>query len=444
MEDDDLIYAVDPRGVYPLSDPDTALLWVELRGLRRTPLHGSITVRGAEATWPGPGPLQLREATGTGNTRRYNGTVSHWVQGRCLALPAASAGAAVIDFAFDALKTSVPVRRVLENGITAETFENGISVSVSRVTKQPDIPAPIGQKSVTFVARVRPETPTAVLHLRAVTRSGRTYRGRPLLVSTTRSGEKTALPVFSDTQRKPVVVKVDPWRVPDIAYEISPTYGAILHTPAGRPFWGNMGAYVDTSTGRGGGEGGNDSLPYFIERGTYPEKATRTAPSLVEEDGTPCLKFDGIGNFVALPAEVIPRRGSYTLSFEIKPLSTEPQVLFIHHGYYIGSVVVSLVDGKLAVSRTNERMHQARAQSELEVPAGKWSQVEVVFDLAAIRLRVNGKKCPPIPSAGPGLYIVPSAFGGWGSADTGEFIGRTGWFEGYLRSLRIRHTVGEG
>ena len=69
---------------------------------------------------------------------------------------------------------------------------------------------------------------------------------------------------------------------------------------------------------------------------------------------------------------------------------------------------------------------------ELPVPVNEWSKVVVINNLKEIIFKVNDKVSSPMPYPGPGLANTCSVFGGF---DAG-----TEWFEGYLKSLRIRHT----
>jgi len=92
-------------------------------------------------------------------------------------------------------------------------------------------------------------------------------------------------------------------------------------TSAGRPFWGMLGGFSDAATGRGG-------ILTPFER-SYPDRARKPAPELVEEDGMPCLKIQWIGPVRALAVETLSRRAGFTLSFQVKPTSLKPQVLFI-------------------------------------------------------------------------------------------------------------------
>jgi hypothetical protein len=232
---------------------------------------------------------------------------------------------------------------------------------------------------------------------------------------------------------------VDGARVPHLAYEFSPTRGSVLWTSAGRPFWGHLGGYTDSVTGRGG-DGGQDGSP-FVNESNYPKAAKKMRPEWVVEDGTPCLKFDGLGTFIALPQESLPRRGSFRLSFEIKPERVDkPQILFAHHGHYIGSLVVRLDNGLLSGSFVNERGQKFQLKPGLAVQPGRWNRIEIIYDLATMRFRVNGQESEAMPCVGPGLYNVTCAVGGFGDPGAkGGDTGRAGWFQGYLRALRIVH-----
>jgi hypothetical protein len=337
----------------------------------------------------------------------------------------------------------VPVKRIVETGIYSEAHHDGLSLTVSRQWKQPNIPRHLDRRSVQFSATVQPEMSTSVLHMRAITKCGKIYYSRPLVLPQATEGTTATVNVYSDTARKAVALEVDRARTADLAYEFTPKRGAILSTPAGRPFWGILGGYSDTATGRGGAES-MGGTPFRFGTRNYPATARQTAPVWVEEDGSPCLKFDGIGNYVVLPIEALPRRSGFTLSFEIKPAANKPQVLFLCQSYYIGSLVVKLDSGKLGGVYYDQYLQSHRLSSNLAVETGKWSKVEVIYDLESLRFRVDGKASAPAACPGPGMYLGMSVFGGFGAGGPASGVaGNAGWFEGLLRALRIVHGVAE-
>ncbi len=143
------------------------------------------------------------------------------------------------------------------------------------------------------------------------------------------------------------------------------------------------------------------------------------------------LRFDGVGNYIVFPREVTPRRGAWTLAFEIKPGSGKRQILWRHHGHYIGSVTVYLEDGEIWATYTDRHVHTTEQRPGLRLPLDEWSRVEISYDLDTMQFRVNGSLSEPLPAPGPGLYIGTSVFGGHGSESE--------YFEGDLRSLRMLH-----
>ncbi|MBM4051060.1 MAG: LamG domain-containing protein, partial [Planctomycetes bacterium] len=355
------------------------------------------------------------------------------------AIPRADVAKAVLRVDTNLVKTRIPAARLAENSIYSETHPHGLTLTASRYLRQPDHPLPLRRRAVRFSADVLPDHPGSVLHLRVVTVSGRIFHG-PLVLLPGAPSAAVALPVWSDTRKGPVEVSVDARRVPDIEYVMDPRHGSALCTPAGRSFWGHDGGYTDSVTGRGG-DGGLDGSP-FVDRKNYPEGAVKMAPDWVVEDGRHCLLFDGVGTFVALPQGVLPRRGPFTLAFEIKPLEvSKPQVLFAHHGHYVGSLTVQLEGGRLAGRFVNQDLEKFTFTADRPMQPNVWTRVTVVYDLTRLRAWLDGVETANVPCRGPGLYDTPSVFGGFGgkakAAD--EFVGNTGWFKGHLRALRVIH-----
>jgi len=116
---------------------------------------------------------------------------------------------------------------------------------------------------------------------------------------------------------------------------------------------------------------------------------------------------------------------------QIKPTTLKKQILWRHHGHYIGSVTVYLENGKLWSTYTDDQTVSTVQRSGLALPMGEWSDVTVSYDLETIVFRVNDQTSEPQPAPGPGLYIGTSVFGGHGAGEQ--------YFEGYLRALRVLH-----
>lgn len=305
------------------------------------------------------------------------------------------------------------------------------------------MPLHLNRREAHFTATVKPDISTSVFHMQVVTKPGKLYRSRPVLVDASEDTELVELPVYSDSLGKDVAVEVARRRIPEINYDLVDDRGTVLFTSAGRTFWGHLGGYTDAVTHRGGTDG-LDGLP-FVRRFNYPDNAKTFTPQWVTEGGSPCLRFDGRGTFISFPQGTLPRRGCFTLSFEIKPTGdiNKPQVLFAHHGSYIGSLTVQLAEGKLAGSFVNEQGKRSQFEPELRMQKDEWHRVRVSYNLREIRFQLDDQKSELFECHGPGLYDTPSVFGGMGKAEgtDGASGANLGWFEGDLRALSVQHQV---
>lgn len=446
LEDDDVTYAVDPRDEYLRDNPDHEVFVIERRSLRRQRMTGSIAVRNAAARWLGPDVFQhwKRDYHRDGERLFIHSNVDWFVRAVYVAIPRAQIATAVIEVDTDRIKTSVPISKIMRSGIYSETHSDGLSLTLSRLSKHPNVPHRLRRNSADFTISVRPEMATSVFHMRATTSGGKIYFSQPLVLPPMPSEKAVSAQVYSDSAMGPVTVMAHPSRVPDVGYDFNPDNGAVLVTAAGRPFWGILGAYTDSATGRGGADG-IGGTPFRFGTRNYPAEAAATAPQWVQEDGVHCLEFDGIGNHLLLPIETLPRRAGFKLRMEIKPLSDMPQTLFFCHGYYVGSLRINLAAGKLSGVYYDQHLKSHRLDPGLSLEIGKWSTVDVIHDLSSIRFSVNGLPSPPIPCPGPGMYQGVSIIGGFGEGGTApDGSKNTGWFRGRLRALRIMHATNGG
>lgn len=432
-EDNDVVYALDKNNEYQRDDKDNFLLCVEYRAYKREKLKGVITVSNGSGQW-----LTVAKRDGKIDEKNRGrieiaSDIDWYIRRLFLSVPQKDAAKAMLNFDLNCFKFSVPVARVIENGIWGHTQDIGQSLFVSRYYRQPDHPCHLDAPSGSFTARVLPRTGTSIYNLRAISKSGKIYRGRPLLATPEKAGTDTVpLTVYSETAGRPVVVKVEQCRIPDIVYDFTDKYGSVLHTDAGRAFWGALGGYVDAVTDRGRPSSGN-----FW---TTVSNVVASAPAWVKEDGKWCLLFDGKGAHVILPLETTPRRGSLTISFSVKPLADKPQTIYAHYGHYIGSLVLNINEGRLTAKYTSRDNGTFTLDSGLRIETGKWSDVVVKYDLANMVFSVNGVESKPMPCPGPGLYIAFTALGGFSkNGGPDEYAGTPGWFAGYLRDLRIVH-----
>ena len=441
LENDAVIYSVSPAADSFRERADVIPLLVELRSFQQGNLRGTLRVHNARSIWPVDQPTLMRDCSTEDNSLNFYEIIGWSPRQILLAIRREEAASAVLELDSAAVQSRVSVRTLLKNGIYSETHDDGLTVTFSRFCKQHDMPCHLDRKEVRFSGAVHPDLPTSVFHMRVVAKSGKIYRSRPVLLDDRSDSSVVSLPVYSDTKKKVVEVEVAKRRVPQIEYLMARNRGSVLFTPAGRTFWGHLGGYTDSVTGRGGA-GGTDGSP-FAQRSNYPMNTHKHAPEWTTEDNSICLRFDGKGNYIALPQGTLPRRGPFSLAFEIKATGdiTKPQVLFAHHGYYIGSLKVLLTSGRLSGSFTNEQGKSFRIPTNLQVEKDKWHRVVVSYDLESMLFQLDDRHSPSFTCHGPGLYDNTSVFGGIGGAtdESSSAEGNPGWFEGYLRALAIRH-----
>lgn len=443
LEDDDVVYAVDPTDEFARDSRDKVRLWIEFRSLRSQQLKGTLSIEGTTCEWRFGGvPLhQPAPTTAVRDSRLELDTPAfchlRWIYA---IIPRQDVLQAALVSDFNLAKLRVPVSQLLKERIYSQTFRDGLTLTICDYWKQPDMPHHLDRKTVSFTARIRPEIPTAQLHMRITAKSGRTFRTAPLLLPAPRKTPVTTLPVYSDTKQRAIDVSVPTSRIPDCRYEFTQTYGDLLYTPAGRPFWASLGGYIDTTSGRGGNGGGASATLFRFGTQDYPQNAHDTAPTWTEFEGATCLEFDGIGNYILFPRETLPRRGPFTISFEVRPTNVaKPQVLFAHRTRRIASLTLHIKDGKLGGAYYGEHHAVTSLNSELDMSPNEWSRVVVSYDFRAIRIRVNDRE-ESFPCQVPGLNIGPCVFGGYGTGgDWPDTPGNQWWFEGLLKNFRIHH-----
>jgi hypothetical protein len=428
LENDNEVYGVDVSQEYPDREK-YMLVDISLRALREhRPFTGRISVENA--------PVTIHTATdgryyfNRGDALEVNFWLNVWPRGGFISIPREKVGEAVLVLDFNLYQRRIPLSRLAKLGVYSETLDEGMTITLEDYRRLPDITPHVGRPEAEFDFTLKPRRPHSVVWLRAIAQSGRIYHSAPVLLGALPPAGPVTLDVFSDPEDRPVQVTVDGASVPDLRYEFNPAHGSLLVTPAGRPFWGHLGGREIDATGVGGGESGGMG-DTFRSGAAYPAEAKNTAPRYVEEEGRSCLEFDGLGNFITLPREVTPRRGSWTLEFEIKPASPKKQVLFAHHAHYIGSVVVYLENGEIWSQYSDRYLSTPRQNYGLKLPLNQWSTVRLSYNLATMTCTVNGQTAPPQPSPGPGMYVGASVFGGLGEG--------TEFFQGRLRALRMVH-----
>ncbi len=351
-----------------------------------------------------------------------------------ITIPKSAAANAVLEIDIAGLgKHSFKVAELLKLGKMARAFDGNNRLDLNIVKKLVDIPVPLQQKQAEINATLETESRFPVYQLRALGSSGRIYRGRPVM-PVRPNGKLVRHNVYSAARQQAVTVEVAADRIPELVYQFDGSRGAMLKN-SWEPFFDGQ---------LGGG---------FI----YLEPFNRPRPTLLaipgrkflnpaweNTDSGKVLTFDGKANYMNLPREALPY-GSFTLEFEIKPEGDDEQVLFRTFSTHRGSLNLYRRQGKLDGSFTyrrngiNNPNGIENFQTDLALPAGKWSKVTVRYDLKKLTFTVNGVS-REYPFSGRGVFFKPSVFGGhtWPAYEAGK---NAKFFKGQLRSLRIRHTA---
>ncbi len=427
LENDNEVYAVDVTDAYPDRD-EHMLLRIDMRTIGRHDLKGTLRVTGADVTYhhETDGRYLFHE----GDHLRLDTNLSAWRRVYFASMPREQAPEATLHLDSPDLQGEIPLSKLADEGIYCEHFEPDMTVTIDDFDRPADLPPHIDAPEASLAFNITPRRKHSVFHLRAITKSGKTWRSAPIMIAGADDGALVPLSVFSDTADETVEVAVPESTIPDLDYRLDPENGALVYADWGLPFSGQMGGIANAVTYTGGGESGSTG-DVFRQGAAWPADAPSSAPTWVEEDGEDVLRFDGLGNYIVLPREVTPRRNSWTLQMQIKPTSEKKQIVWRHHAHYIGSVTVYLEDGEIWSTYTDDQVHSTTQRPGLTLPMDEWSNVTISYDLDTMVFEVNGERSEPQAAPGPGMYIGTSVFGGHGSG--------TEYFEGSLRALRMVH-----
>ncbi|MDD4099222.1 MAG: hypothetical protein PHC30_10670, partial [Lentisphaeria bacterium] len=275
-----------------------------------------------------------------------------------------------------------------------------------------------------FAVRLTSARRYPMYQLRAVTRSGRIFRSRPVLPVALPVGTR-ALTVHSELRDQVSSVPVCSALLPELRYELRPPeLGGAIMTNGFDPFFHAQlgGGYV-----------------YGEAFHLMPLPEGRQVPEVVVEDGKLALRFDG-GSYATMPKESFPR-GSFTLEFEIKPDPGEgAYVLFRHFDRILGSVTLFVEGDELKLAYGDRELVQAHDYaSGLTIERGQWSRVVVSYDFASFRFQVGDRvSTVPVSRRLLALYFKPAIFGGHDKVEFGLPAG-AGYYAGLMRGLVIRH-----
>jgi hypothetical protein len=134
---------------------------------------------------------------------------------------------------------------------------------------------------------------------------------------------------------------------------------------------------------------------------------------------------------VVIPLYATPAR-AFTLECELKPESTQKQLLFRSYSKTAGALMVVLDQGKLQLRYISDDMKKTSVETPPLLTIGVWQRLAISFDLAKFTIAVDDQ--PPVILQCPGkpLKMTQLVFGGVGNARYFNY------FQGALKSLTIR------
>ncbi len=429
LDNEDEVYACDRENKFKLADHDLLLMKFFNKNsgkLRQT----TITVEGVPDFVFSP---WYRPYAGFGKWKKegnqVSGDILYWNNGSAmlLAIPK-NAPNAVLKLEIEGLgKHEYKIGELLKNGKNGFELPEMVTLRLDRMDSLADHPVPLDSNSARFTVNTGSSFDNPCFQLRAITRTGKIYRSKP--VFTAKPSATEPMNVFSAYAHKMVPVSVPADLVTVINYHFTPDHGTVLVNPRAGCWNAQLGA-------------GFQYL-YPMNFGTLPKNAERTAPDWKKSGDRWALAFNGTSNYVVFPPETLPT-GAFTLEFECRTDSTENQALFRHHSLSQGSLATFIAGGKLRASFHSMGRNYNGTYQELPVaidfPVNEPVKVKVSYNLNEMVFSVNGK-VQRIPFNLRAFKGTASIFGGAEPTDKTCLDHKLQFFKGELYSLRIRHNA---
>ncbi|MBR7131649.1 MAG: LamG domain-containing protein [Lentisphaeria bacterium] len=300
--------------------------------------------------------------------------------------------------------------------------EERVRLDMEFFEKLPDHPYHPDSKTASISETLRSDFRFPVYQLRAVSKSGKIFRSKPLLP---KRPEKKYITVnlFSETDRKVVAAPLPAALIPDLTYRFDSRHGVMMQS--------NGDARFDAQLG-----GGFVYCEPFCSAVPYPKGKT-SAPRWEKDNDGEYLHFNGENQYINFPAEVFPR-GSFTLSMQLRPADTgKPMVLFRHFDRWLGSASAYLKYDRLYFAFGDRELKTHSFATNLTVEPGKWNKLTISYDCRNIRFTVNGKS-RSFPLSARALYFKPFIFGGHDKIEFG-IDRKMSYYHGDLREFTIKH-----
>ena len=406
-----------------------------MSALRPLKCSGEISISSPDAAWKAANVVDPGLRINKNTIRFKNMLLSNWEARAVAAIPRGQLPGCRVEVAIPGFcEKSFPLADLLERENYAVYGKNGFVLSFSRQHRQEIHPRPQNRKVFEFSAVVTPEKADSVLMFQAVTPKGRQFRSRAFCLNGGGEAHLRTVAVWSDTEKRPVKLRVSARRAPEITYLFTERHGSSLPTAAGRHFWASRGGYTMHSTGKGGGATSLYGIGNLPAVRNYPENAVCGMPELRREEGKNILCFDGIGNYITLPQGVIPRRTAFSMELKLRPDGDfDGNCLLIGsqtcRGTHSG-LRIYLRKGSLCFEFMDRDLKLSRCDTGIRIPNGRWSNLKITRDLENIVFELDGKVSGTFPCPGPGIFDTLAVVGGSGRGSD--------YFKGKIGRLSVK------
>ncbi len=325
------------------------------------------------------------------------------------------------------VEDTLKLDELLELGVKGYPGPGGFNLVVRRFNSQILLPNPLNRDSAQFTVRMTPLSDNSVLHLQAVGKTGKVYRGSPVSLYKP-SGETGKMAVYSMKHDKAVRIELDRRLLTDFNYLFNPRYGSVLYTAGGRQLLGISGGYLPQVVGRGSG-----GSSYGNAGPVDPGMGDRYAKWTPEGDA---WSLDFRESYVSLPQALVPPFGSFDLTMEIWPRSGAGTQALL--GCDSTGFQLVLANG-VPTASIYQNNHYESGKSALvnttgpAVKLNAWNRIRVRADQQTMQIWVNDQPGSAIEASGYQRYTRMFGLG------VDQRRGR--YFNGKIRQLRVRHEI---
>lgn len=426
LDNDDIIYIADSQGFSDRyrEDGEYAVFHISLISrLTLNQRNGKISVVGAKTSeWVRNGVVSSGCSLPVKNITRW------WNIPILLRIPKSDLAHATLLVDFPGIfQKRLSLQQIYDRFLMSWSAEKGFNLTVTgRYMRQIWVPSHLNRTKIGFNAEFIPDMPSSVVHMQAISKSGKIWRSHPVLLGC--STPKVPVLVWSNMQKKNVLCHVSADSVPVLSYDFSPCSGDILKAPgAGRACYGILGASVGAAVGRNWGPGA-DSTTYGWH--SCNDTVMDSVPRRIQEDGEWLLDFDGKGMIAVFPHSAVPKNSAWTLSFQFRTSDVQKKQTLLVNGYppaMNGLIQCYLQKGKVTFLYGGMTA-DFDVSCDMQVRPEQWNKVKLICRNDSILLEVNGKLSKSVRALSiPGRYTAVSSLGGMPGS----------WFKGQIKNFQI-------